>query len=83
MFNFDEAFKKSVQNRRQGKASGVELALEGKFSVDGMELSVGKEVNFYDKKSGQKLYGVIQRFDGKEIVIKAEGKRAQLFICVE
>lgn len=48
-----------------------------------MALEVGKEVNFYDKKSGEKLYGVIQRFNGKEIVIKAEGKRAQLFICVE
>lgn len=83
MFNFDEAFKKSVQKRLQGKASGSQLALEGKFSVDGMKLIVGQEVNFYDKKSGQKLYGVIQRFDGKEIVIKAEGKRAQLFICME
>lgn len=83
MFDFEAAFKKSVQDRRQGKTSGAQQALEGKFSTSGMVLEVGKEVNFYDKKSGQKLYGIIQRFDGKEIVIKAEGKRAQLFICVE
>lgn len=60
-----------------------DLAMQGQIYIQRSQPApkVGEWMDFYDKKTGDKKYGQVQKYDGKSITFKPKTGGAQKFIC--